>query len=78
MEEQGGVDAEIRLTDEHEISASFWCDKPETAHKLRDRSEEFAERLKDCGFNHSSIQSHDGEAPKQKQAIHKQLVDLHT
>jgi len=78
LEEQGGVDAEIRLTDDHEISTLFWCDQPETADKLRARSEEFAERLRNCGFSNSEVQWHQGTAPEQKQTIHKQLVDLHT
>ncbi|WP_415902783.1 flagellar hook-length control protein FliK [Neptuniibacter sp. QD29_5] len=78
LEEQGGVDAEIRLTDGHEISTLFWCEQKETAEKLRERSEEFAEKLKMCGFNNSEITWHEGQAPRQDQVVHKQLVDLHT
>lgn len=78
LEEQGGVDAEIRLTDEHEISTLFWCEHKETADLLRQRSEEFSERLQMCGFNNSEVNWHEGTAPSQKQVIHKQLIDLHT
>jgi len=78
LEEQGGVDAEIRLTDGHEISTLFWCDHKDTAEKLRERSEEFAEKLRMCGFNNSEITWHEGQAPRQDQVVHKQLVDLHT
>ncbi|WP_286239937.1 flagellar hook-length control protein FliK [Neptuniibacter halophilus] len=78
LEEQGGVDAEIRLTDGHEISTLFWCEQPETADKLRQRSEEFSERLRQCGFNNTEVSWHQGNAPEQKQVIQKQLVDLHT
>jgi len=78
LEEQGGVDAEIRLTDGHEISTLFWCEHPETAEKLRERSEEFAEKLRMCGFNNSEVTWHEGNAPNQNQVVHKQLIDLHT
>ncbi|WP_415890247.1 flagellar hook-length control protein FliK [Neptuniibacter sp. SY11_33] len=78
LEEQGGVDAEIRLTDGHEISTLFWCEQKDTAEKLRERSEEFAEKLRMCGFNNSEITWHEGQAPRQDQVVHKQLVDLHT
>ncbi|WP_415886942.1 flagellar hook-length control protein FliK [Neptuniibacter sp. QD37_6] len=78
LEEQGGVDAEIRLTDGHEISTLFWCEHKNTAEKLRERSEEFAEKLRMCGFNNSEITWHEGQAPRQDQVVHKQLVDLHT
>ncbi|WP_415900089.1 flagellar hook-length control protein FliK [Neptuniibacter sp. QD48_11] len=78
LEEQGGVDAEIRLTDGHEISTLFWCEQKVTAEKLRERSEEFAEKLRMCGFNNSEITWHEGQAPRQDQVVHKQLVDLHT
>ncbi|MDO6515570.1 flagellar hook-length control protein FliK [Neptuniibacter sp. 2_MG-2023] len=78
LEEQGGVDAEIRLTDGHEISTLFWCELKETADKLRERSEEFSTRLRQCGFDNTEVTWHEGTAPEQKQTIHKQLVDLHT
>ncbi|EAR60551.1 flagellar hook-length control protein FliK [Neptuniibacter caesariensis] len=78
LEELGGVDAEIRLTDGHEISTLFWCEQPETAERLRQRSEEFSERLRECGFNNTEVNWHEGSAPEQKQVLHKQLVDLHT
>lgn len=78
LEELGGVDAEIRLSDEHEISTLFWCDKEGTAEKLRSKADNFAERLRECGFSNSEVQWHQGTAPEQKQAIHKKLVDLHT
>lgn len=78
LEELGGVDAEIRLSDEHEISTLFWCDKEGTAEKLRSKADSFAERLRECGFSNSEVQWHQGVAPEQKQAIHKKLVDLHT
>lgn len=78
LDELGGVDAEIRLSDEHEISTLFWCDKEGTAEKLRGRADEFAERLRDCGFSNSEVQWQQGNAPEQKQVVHKQLVDLHT
>lgn len=78
LQEQGGVDAEIRLTDGHEISTLFWCEHPETAEKLRERSEEFAEKLRMCGFNNSEVTWHEGNAPTQNQVVHKQLIDLHT
>lgn len=78
LEEQGGVDAEIRLSDGHEISTLFWCELKETAEKLKARSEEFSERLRQCGFDSTEVNWHEGVAPEQKQAIHKQLVDLHT
>lgn len=78
LEEQGGVDAEIRLSDGHEISTLFWCELKETAEKLKERSEEFSERLRQCGFDNTEVNWHEGVAPEQKQAIHKQLVDLHT
>lgn len=78
LQEQGGVDAEIRLTDGHEISTLFWCEQKDTAEKLRERSEEFAEKLRMCGFNNSEITWHEGQAPRQDQVVHKQLVDLHT
>ena len=78
LEELGGVDAEIRLSDEHEISALFWCDKEGTTEKLRSKADSFAERLRECGFSNSEVQWHQGAAPEQKQAIHKKLVDLHT
>lgn len=78
LEEQGGVDAEIRLTDGHEISTLFWCENKETAARLRERSEEFSERLKLCGFDSTEVNWHEGVAPEQQQAVHKQLVDLHT
>ncbi|WP_415897501.1 flagellar hook-length control protein FliK [Neptuniibacter sp. QD72_48] len=78
LEEHGGVDAEIRLTDGHEISTLFWCEHKDTAEKLRERSDEFAEKLRMCGFNNSEITWHEGQAPRQDQVVHKQLVDLHT
>ncbi len=78
LEEHGGVDAEIRLTDGHEISTLFWCENKETAERLRQRSDEFSERLRQCGFDSTDINWHEGIAPEQKQTIHKQLVDLHT
>lgn len=78
LDELGGVDAEIRLSDEHEISTYFWCDQEGTAEKLRSRADHFAERLRDCGFSNSEVQWHQGTAPEQKQPIHKKLVDLHT
>lgn len=78
LEEQGGVDAEIRLSDGHEISTLFWCELKETAEKLKERSDEFSERLRQCGFDNTEVNWHEGVAPEQKQAIHKQLVDLHT
>jgi hypothetical protein len=78
LEEQGGVDAEIRLTDGHEISTLFWCENKETAARLRERSDEFSERLKLCGFDSTEVNWHEGVAPEQQQAVHKQLVDLHT
>lgn len=78
LEDQGGVDAEIRLTDGHEISTLFWCELKETADKLRERSDEFSARLRQCGFDSTEVNWHEGTAPEQKQTIHKQLVDLHT
>lgn len=78
LEELGGMDAEIRLTDGHEISTLFWCEQPETAEILRSRAEEFSEKLRECGFSHSEVNWHEGSAPEQKQAIHKQIIDLHT
>lgn len=78
LEEHGGVDAEIRLSDGHEISTLFWCENKETADRLRQRSDEFSERLRQCGFESTDINWHEGIAPEQKQTIHKQLVDLHT
>ncbi len=78
LEELGGVDAEIRLTDGHEISTLFWCEQPETAERLRQRSAEFSERLRMCGFDSTEINWHEGTAPEQQQVIHKQLVDVHT
>ena len=78
LEEKGGVDAEVRLTDGHEISTLFWCEHKDTADTLRERSEEFAARLRECGFNSSEINWHEGTAPEQKQVIQKKLIDLHT
>jgi len=78
LDDLGGVDAEIRLSDEHEISTFFWCDKKETAEKLRNKADDFAGRLRECGFSNSEVQWHEGKAPEQKQSIHKKLVDLHT
>lgn len=78
LEERGEVDAEIRLTDEHQISTYFWCEKPETAEQLRQRSDEFAQRLRESGFQDMEVQSHEGQAPEHTQVLQKQLVDLHT
>lgn len=78
LEELGGVDSEIRLTDGHEIKTLFWCELPETAEKLKERADEFSERLRSCGFSQTEVDWHEGAAPNQNQSIHKQLVDLHT
>lgn len=78
LEEQGGVDAEVRLTDEYEISTLFWCEQKETADKLKSQADSFAERLRQCGFNNAEVDWHQGSAPEQKQSIQKQLIDLHT
>ena len=78
LEERGGLDAEIRLTDDHEIRTLFWCEQPETAKILQERAEEFAGRLRQCGFSNSEVDWHDGIAPEQSSPIHKQLIDLHT
>ena len=78
LEDRGGLDAEIRLTDDHEIRTLFWCEQPETAKILQDRAEEFAGRLRECGFSNSEVDWHEGVAPEQSSPVHKQLIDLHT
>ncbi|MDF2181377.1 flagellar hook-length control protein FliK [Neptuniibacter sp. CAU 1671] len=78
LESLGALDAEIRLTDQHQISALFWCEKPETTQLLQAQADDFAERLRQCGFSNTEIQSQRGQAPKQHAPVHKELIDLHT
>ncbi|MFW1677702.1 flagellar hook-length control protein FliK [Pontibacter sp. JAM-7] len=78
LEQLGALDAEIRLTDQHQISALFWCEKPETTQLLQQKADDFAERLQQCGFSDTEIQSQRGQAPKQHAPVHKELIDLHT
>ncbi|WP_169828885.1 flagellar hook-length control protein FliK [Marinobacterium jannaschii] len=78
LQEDGSVDAEIRLRENDQLSTQFWCNKQSTYLKLQQRLDEFNQRLLQQGYTEAELQCHHGSAPEKQAPVQKQLIDLRT
>ncbi|MBN0986851.1 flagellar hook-length control protein FliK [Amphritea pacifica] len=77
LEEQGSVDAELVLEQEHQITAHFWCSLAATAEQLSDKLPDFNRQLHLQGYSINSIHCSEGTAPKPVNQV-EQLIDVVT
>ncbi|RTE66825.1 flagellar hook-length control protein FliK [Amphritea opalescens] len=77
LEQQGTIDAELVLEDEHQITAHFWCSQAEVAEELNDKLPEFNQQLHQQGFSIQSTHCSEGAAPKAINRI-EPLIDVTT
>ena len=77
LEQQGTIDAELVLEDEHQVTAHFWCSQADIAETLNDKLPEFNQQLHQQGFNIQSTHCSEGAAPKAINRI-EPLIDVTT
>lgn len=77
LQDQGTVDAELVLEQEHQITAHFWCSLAATAEELNDKLPDFNRQLHLQGYSIHSIHCSEGAAPKPANQV-EQLIDVIT
>ncbi len=77
LQEQGQIDAELILEDEHQITAHFWCSKGETAEELNEKLPDFNRQLYRQGYSVTGIHCSEGKAPKALNRV-EHLIDVTT
>lgn len=77
LQEQGTVDAELILEQEHQITAHFWCSNPATAEELTGKLPDFNRQLHLQGYSINSTHCSEGAAPKPVNQV-EQLIDVTT
>jgi len=77
LQEQGTVDAELILEQEHQVTAHFWCSNPSTAEELNSKLPDFNHQLHLQGYSINSTHCSEGTAPKPVNQV-EQLIDVIT
>lgn len=77
LQEQGSIDAELILEEEHQITAHFWCSNSQTAGKLNEKLPDFNRELYRQGYSITGIHCSEGVAPKALNRV-EQLIDVTT
>ncbi|WP_428035225.1 flagellar hook-length control protein FliK [Amphritea sp.] len=77
LQEQGTVDAELILEQEHQITAHFWCSHPATAEELNSKLPDFNRQMHLQGYSINSTHCSEGAAPKPVNQV-EQLIDVTT
>ncbi|BBB25198.1 flagellar hook-length control protein FliK [Amphritea japonica] len=77
LQEQGSVDAELILEEEHQITAHFWCSSSQTAGELSEKLPDFNRQLHRQGYSITGIHCSEGVAPKALNRV-EQLIDVTT
>ncbi|WP_299204751.1 flagellar hook-length control protein FliK [uncultured Amphritea sp.] len=77
LQEQGTVDAELVLEQEHQVTAHFWCSNPATAEELNGKLPDFNRQLHLQGYSINSTHCSEGAAPKPVNQV-EQLIDVIT
>ena len=78
LEDDGSIDAEIRLRENDQLSTHFWCDRRSTYLKLQQNLDAFNKHLLQQGYTEAELQCHHGKAPQKQAPVQKQLIDLRT
>ena len=77
LQEQGSIDAELILEEEHQITAHFWCSQTKTAEELNEKLPDFNRQLYRQGYSITGIHCSEGVAPKALNRV-EQLIDVTT
>jgi len=77
LQEQGTIDAELLLEQEHQITAHFWCSLATTAEELNGKLPDFNRQLHLQGYSINSVHCSQGAAPKPTNQV-EQLIDVIT
>ena len=77
LQQQGTIDAELVLEDEHRITAHFWCSNQDTASELGQKLPDFNQQLRKQGYNIEALNCSEGQAPKALNRV-EQLIDIST
>lgn len=77
LQQQGTIDAELILEQEHQITARFWCSHPDMHQTMQQRLEDFNQQMRDKGFAINALHCSEGQAPKPSTSV-EQLIDVTT
>lgn len=77
LQQQGTIDAELILEQEHQITARFWCSHPDMHQTMQQRLEDFNQQMRDKGFAINALHCSEGQAPKPSISV-EQLIDVTT
>jgi len=77
LQQQGTIDAELILEQEHQITAHFWCSHPDMHQSMQQRLEVFNQQMRDKGFAINALHCSEGQPPKPSTSV-EQLIDVTT